>query len=222
MKINKTKKGFTLPEVIIAVTLVALIIVTATNLLVSSMRANRTNINHIIAYGLASEGIEAVRNIRDGYWMNNIKWTGETEPGRSDRNIFGDEFGTGGYFIMDKNHTVFIPDGCAGFDQNTFNFIRDYAPWKLTRILSPDTADTQLYLKDWSDVREYTTNATGAPSGFSRWIYIEPMEYKKYDFGTPREDLKIYVAVTIEWEELSAKKSITIPTHLTDWKAGPF
>lgn len=218
MKIKTLKKGFTLPEVIIAVTMVALIIVTATNLLVSSIRANRSNTNQIIAYSLAEEGIEAMRNIRDGYWLNNVKWTGEEEGVRSERNIFGEEFGSEGYYIVEKKHTTFNQQQC----QNEPSFVKGFAPWELSKILSVDSGETKLYLKDFGEVKEYTSSPSGSPSGFSRWIYVKPVPYNKYEFGEERNDLKIYVAVTVEWEELSAKKSITIPTILTDWKAGPF
>jgi prepilin-type N-terminal cleavage/methylation domain-containing protein len=217
MKIKTLKKGFTLPEVIIAVTMVALIIVTATNLLVSSIRANRSNTNQIIAYSLAEEGIEAMRNIRDGYWLNNVKWTGE-ESLKSERNILGDEFGSEGYYIVEKKHPAFNQQQC----QNEPSIVKGYAPWELSKILSGESDETKLYLKDFGDVKEYSSNPTGSPSGFSRWIYIKPIPYNKYEFSEERNDLKIYVAVTVEWEELSAKKSITIPTILTDWKAGPF
>ena len=45
MKIKTNKKrGFSIPEVIVAISIVTLIIMTATNLLVSSMRANRNNV----------------------------------------------------------------------------------------------------------------------------------------------------------------------------------
>jgi len=228
MKTNKQKKGFSLPEVIIAVTIVSLIIVTATNLLVSSMRANRSNVNQIIAYQLAEEGIEAMRNIRDGYWLNNVEWTGE-QGSNLDRNLFGDEFGSEGYFVVEKKHNTFTTAQCStmGYMQNdSLNdpyFVTEYAPWALSEIITPGSEETKLYLKDYGDVKEYSTSRTAdAFSGFSRWIYVKPLDYKKYEFDTARTDLKIYVAVTVEWEELSTKKSITIPTILTDWKAGPF
>jgi prepilin-type N-terminal cleavage/methylation domain-containing protein len=225
MKTNKLKKGFSLPEVIIAVTLISLIIMTATNLLVSSIRANRSNVNQITAYHLAEEGIEAIRNIRDGYWMNNVKWTGEQDA-NLDRNLFGDEFGSEGYFIVGKKHNSYTSAECkANNDMDSINdpgLIKSYAPWVLSKIMAPGSEQTKLYLKDFGDVKEYTLSPTDEFSGFSRYIYIKPIPYKKYEFDKERNDLKISVSVTVEWEEQSMKKSITIPTILTDWKAGPF
>ena len=97
MKNKKQKRGFSLPEVIVAVTMISLVIVTATNLLIASMRANTNNINRMVAYNLAQEGLEGFRNIRDNYCLHNLNWLGE-----SGNKNFGAVIESDGYYTVNK------------------------------------------------------------------------------------------------------------------------
>ena len=74
-KKNK-QKAFSIPEVIVALAIVVLVIVSATDLLVSSNRANNLSIKNVIAFNLAQEALEGFRNIRDGHWIQNENWKG--------------------------------------------------------------------------------------------------------------------------------------------------
>jgi prepilin-type N-terminal cleavage/methylation domain-containing protein len=212
MKIKMNKKAFSLPEVIIAVSIIALIIITSTNLLVSSMRANRTNINQIIAYNLAEEAIEGLRDIRDSNWLNNQIWTGSPEP---QKQLFGSSFGDDGFYIIEKQHNAFSPGSCggAGYDNiNIIGVVRDYVPWKLTRLNDADDVRKNLYYKNEGEIIMYTHNATGEESGYSRWLEVKNLNEEK---------TKIAVKAVVEWYDGSIKRNLEISTILTDWKTGP-
>jgi type II secretory pathway pseudopilin PulG len=68
-KIRSHKKGETLVEVIIAVVVVAIGSGVATTLIVTALVSNSFNRDNLIAMNLATEGIEAVRSIRDTNWI---------------------------------------------------------------------------------------------------------------------------------------------------------
>ncbi len=73
-KMASSKKGFTLTEVMIAMSILTVAIVSATNLLISLMNSNRVNVTTLQAYFLAQEGLEIARNIRDTNWLQGNKW----------------------------------------------------------------------------------------------------------------------------------------------------
>jgi type II secretory pathway pseudopilin PulG len=217
MKNFNIKKGFSIPEVIIAITIVILIIVTATNLLVSSTRANRSNINQIIAYNLAQEAVEGVRNIRDSYWLHNLYWRGEEK-------LLGDHFDSDeGYYIIEKQHNYFNPDSCSNTSDflNSITTVKNAAPWILTEINRPDDSRTALYETSLGDVINYTHESSeGEESIFKRWVEIQTIPFES-SAGEVRGDLKIAVTAVVAWREQSRTKTLRLPTVLTDWKAGP-
>ncbi|MBN1494453.1 hypothetical protein JW911_01800 [Candidatus Peregrinibacteria bacterium] len=212
MKIKMNKKAFSLPEVIIAVSMIALIIITSTNLLVSSIRANRTNINQIIAYNLAEEAIEGLRNIRDGNWLNNQPWTSPAEP---QKQIFGSSFAEDGFYIIERQHNFFPAASCdsPGYDNlNKISVVQNHAPWKLTKINSIEDMSKNLYLKEDGDIFIYSHEALISESGFSRWLEI---------INLNEEKTKIAVKAVVQWKDGSVAKTVEISTILTDWKSGP-
>ncbi|MBU1019020.1 MAG: prepilin-type N-terminal cleavage/methylation domain-containing protein [Patescibacteria group bacterium] len=74
MKLRSKKEGFTLIEILIGVSIIAVTMTAMTNLVIVSMRANTFNMNTLQAYYLAEEGLEAMRNMRDSNWMQNYGW----------------------------------------------------------------------------------------------------------------------------------------------------
>lgn len=77
MKIAKLKIkncGFTLVETILAISVVSVAIATAAQLTQSSLKMGRASMNQYIAFHLAEEGLEIVRNLRDSNWLQNKSW----------------------------------------------------------------------------------------------------------------------------------------------------
>lgn len=73
-KIKKRKTGFTLVETILAISVISVAIATATQLTQSSLKMGRASMNQYIAFHLAEEGLEIVRNLRDSNWLQNKSW----------------------------------------------------------------------------------------------------------------------------------------------------
>lgn len=69
IKFFKNKKGETILETIIAVSILAIGVTLSSTLMASSLRNINTSKNRVIAVNIAREGIEAVRNIRDTNWL---------------------------------------------------------------------------------------------------------------------------------------------------------
>jgi type II secretory pathway pseudopilin PulG len=64
------KKGFTLMEVFISVAVIITALVGVLSLATISVSSVRINRSKIIADGLAEEGLELVKNIRENNWLN--------------------------------------------------------------------------------------------------------------------------------------------------------
>ncbi|PKL37066.1 hypothetical protein CVV38_04240 [Candidatus Peregrinibacteria bacterium HGW-Peregrinibacteria-1] len=75
------KEGFSLVEVMIGIMVLGVAIVTATSILVGLLKVNKMNLDVLKSYYLAQEGVEAVRNIRDTNWLNNLPFNGDDEAG---------------------------------------------------------------------------------------------------------------------------------------------
>lgn len=206
------KRGFSIPEVIIAISIVVLIILTATNLLVSSMRANNNNINRIIAYNLAQEALEGIRNVRDSNWLQNQYWRGSDEY-----NFFGESFDEDGKYIIQKKHTLFTEGQCTQKLDfiNSKETVRSAAPWEISTY--NDEASKLYYRR--GDYTEYTHQIGMDFSGFKRWVEVQTVTYKGGVEKENEDKLEIGVTAVVEWEERGILKSIRIPTILTDWRS---
>ncbi len=88
LKKNSMKKnraqfelGFSLIETIIAISVIGVVIATAAQLTQSSLKMGRSTMSQFIAFHLAEEGLEIVRNIRDSNWLQNTSWRNGLDDG---------------------------------------------------------------------------------------------------------------------------------------------
>jgi len=63
-------QGFTLMEVIVSIGIIMTVLVTIIGLITFSISGIRLNKSKTIAFGLAQEGLEIVKNIRDNNWLS--------------------------------------------------------------------------------------------------------------------------------------------------------
>lgn len=94
------KKGFTLIETILAVTIIGLVVVSTAELTQSSLRIGANSTNQFIAFHLAEEGVEVVRNLRDSTWLQNRPMRSGLADGRYV--IVEDANATGGRFHLER------------------------------------------------------------------------------------------------------------------------
>ena len=82
MKKNfKNKRGFTLLEVLIAVSVLVIGTVAAFSTITSTIRSTTFAKDKLIASFLAQEGIEIVKNIRNTNWIQGNAWNQGLSPG---------------------------------------------------------------------------------------------------------------------------------------------
>jgi len=74
---SNVRNGFSIIEVIIAVFVIVVGLVAMMNLMANSLKHTIDSRNLIIASGLAQEGVELVKNIRDNSWLDPPN---ETDP----------------------------------------------------------------------------------------------------------------------------------------------
>jgi prepilin-type N-terminal cleavage/methylation domain-containing protein len=236
MKVRQ-KKAFTLPEVLVAMSIIILVIFTATNLVVSIIRSNNENVNTLVAYGLAQEGLEAMRNIRDSDWLLGIKFDGTYKSlpvwGAS-LPAFPESIGVTKYYTVQLNNMEVPAQTTANV---SISQLEPLTPWKITEIASSanqiQDADlssildgksekTLLYVqKDPSFNESYYVHSSLfqsdiEPSIFHRYITVTPVEYSTKS----TKFLKMRVTCVVNWMEYGRNKELKLETELTDWKEG--
>ena len=72
--IDMKKNAFTLPEVILAIFILTTAVASGSVLIQQTFTLVSLNQSKLIAYYLAQEGIEIVRNIRDNNWLAGTTW----------------------------------------------------------------------------------------------------------------------------------------------------
>ncbi|KKS44828.1 hypothetical protein A2567_02300 [Candidatus Azambacteria bacterium RIFOXYD1_FULL_42_11] len=73
-RFNKGMVGFTLIETMVAVSIIAVGLVSALTLISNSLFYVSNIQDRLTAANLAQEGIELVRNLRDNNWLSNLSW----------------------------------------------------------------------------------------------------------------------------------------------------
>ncbi|MBD3328529.1 prepilin-type N-terminal cleavage/methylation domain-containing protein [Candidatus Peregrinibacteria bacterium] len=212
---SKVKKGFSLPEVMVGMTILVLVIFASTNLIVTIIRNNTANINTMIAHGLAQEGLEAVRNMRDSNWLLNADFEGKVR----NTSIWGDALPAVGneqyYAVNLKNFdTVTNRDLIRNED-----LLVNYTPWSLSLLGStePDTDDEIRIMKE-EDIagsgRVIFKHADFAVSDNSETNF-----YRYLKINRSEED-RMHVQSVVKWTENGRDRNVTLTTILTNWNQG--
>lgn len=221
------KSAFTLPEVMVSISVILLVIFVSTNLVVSIIRSNKENVDTLVAYGLAQEGLEAIRNIRDSDWLLGANFKGEI-VGTSSVVPWGDSMPdlTDGkkFFTVEANlETQNVFAGSAGEVKATD--LVNYAPWILKNITAT-TSPSEQYYSDSTETRLYKiSDSLGVHYGydnadsnketpFHRYVVIEASPY----LNGGDKIFKIRVASVVGWTEQNRHKEVRLETILTDWK----
>ncbi len=79
--ISRCRPAFSIIEIMAVLLIVSLAMIGVANLAVQSIQAQTINRGSIIAYQLAQEGIEIVRQIRDTNWMQGNNWKDGLDSG---------------------------------------------------------------------------------------------------------------------------------------------
>ncbi len=142
-----SKRGFTLVELIIAITVLVIGVVAVFGLSFFAIQLNRSNVERLQALELAREGMEMVRNIRDSNWKNNYPFAGGAP-------LWGEDLGPQKYVKISPR-------------------LGDEVPFAVVTVDPQQRSEYRLNTVDVSGVPVFT-HEQGTPSPFYRLLQIEP------------------------------------------------
>lgn len=220
-KFHRKSGGFTLVEVIISIAILVMVIFASTSLLVSIIRSNANNMSTLVAYGLAQEGLEGVRNIRDSSWLLNANFQTDLPDGSKPFVFdFPKDVDDKRYFTLDyQSFETSLLDLDAGA-------LADVAPWKLNDITVGD-ADETAYAENSETLLDKVKSTSpdevqyrhggGDASIFHRYIVVEPIEHQLSEGTSLGYDKKLRVTSVVSWKDAQPHE-VRLTTELTDWK----
>lgn len=196
---------------------IVLVVFASTSIVVSVIRSNNENIDTLVAYGLAQEGLEGLRNIRDSNWLLDAKFNGKIRT----VDVWGESF-------PDSTEAAYYTIDLATLERSTLGVdspdaLASTTPWKLSGIsqeAAENLDDTTLILKledsITGEVRYGHSQSLGSGDEtlFHRYVTIQNIS----DPAQPMD--KIRVSSVVNWMELARKKEVRMDTVLTDWNQG--
>jgi len=215
------RDGFSIMEVLVSLAVLVLVIFSATSLVVSIIRSNNENIDTLIAYGLAQEGIEGFRNVRDSNWLLGANYVGEL--GRSSKTpVWGVKLsevsGASNYYTIDLSQLERFGDVTEA------SSMPSHTPWLLDQhsFGSEDQAksSSDTLIKKYKDLSKnevrygHSLLGSSEDTRFHRYLMVEnnskdPLEVSSYK-----------VTCVVAWEEQNRPKEVRLSTELTDWNQG--
>lgn len=205
----RTRQGFTLLELIISFGVMSIVVFGATSLYVTSIRANAAQIERFIAYSLAQEGLEGVRNIRDTYFRQSLAWDGsDTSVSLVDK-----PFIDGTYIISRK---VSLPVIQSFLAENK-DSVKSSVPWVFKSLSQKDEAMIyKIHSGENSGIPHYVNKIEPMPADAAPTIYRRSITLSALDKN------RILVTSHVEWLDHGTPKSLDLTTELTNWKQRPF
>jgi len=191
-KLKSNKQGFTLVETVFAVSFVLVGVVVSFGLLKSSFLFSQDSANRLVSLGLAKEAMEAVRNIRDSNFRQNITWNEDY------MNTWGASLADEGFFVVD-----FLEGKSTS--------------WKLEKIASLSTAreeviensKTDIFLKEEISRKTFThAELNNKKTRYKRFLEIkkdsaDKMEVRAFVFWGEKEYQSIYLkTILTNWHEI--------------------
>lgn len=224
------KKAFTLPEVIVSFSVLTLVIVTASNVLSVVMRTNADNVNSMVAYGLAQEGLENFRFMRDSDTVLGLDFDGGVKS--STNFVWGEK-------IMDsvagQSQNFILIDKKSDLASCTKTNLSDCMPVALKSVtgeidsLAKDPS-TVVYLVQaatdpnlpnakpadfqYLQTGDGTAPTDGNATQYHRIITVQPM---KDPIDAPTFNV-MRVSSMVFWTVGEIDKKVVLTSELTNWK----
>lgn len=199
-------RGESLSETVISIFIISFSIVTATTLVVASLKTNNASKERLIAINLAREGIEAIHFVRDTNWM---QFSRDRRVCWNNNPSLGDCIDVGGNDVSDNA----IEPGLYRVDFDPVNY-----DWGLSNTPDPSDIDNNiLYLEDglYTHRSQDSGGADNVPTDFRRTIEITYLQ----DDGTVgnTSDNRMEVRSTVVFLEESRQNSVELVTRLSDY-----
>lgn len=203
----ENKKAFSIIEIIIGIFIFSLWITSIYMLISSTLNMDIYNRDQIIAWNLAREGIELVRNIRDSNYNTYHKWD-QLNP-RADYNDPNNFFKTGSYYKIENNFS------------DTANFpikVEDISVWFWEGSDKINTS-MQIYNICLDTKNRYTYDCLSPwnlKTPFYRYIKFDELRYNDW-WTTKIVDDAFKVTSKVIWTT-KWYHEFEINTIIADWK----
>ena len=219
----KISTGFTLPEVIVSIGIITLVVFSSTNLLVSIIRSNKENADRVVAYGLAQESMEAIRNIRDSNWLLGADFSGNIDNSDTPIGVWGanlptqDQLNQKEYYVVSRNATPSQANHTDSLPVEAGSLI-SYLPWNFNSI-SNVTGSNDLD-KENSVLADSKTDVCLNNDG----IYVQVNDcsskplFKRYVVLDLLQTGILDIQSVVKWNEYGTDKEVRLHTQLTNWK----
>ncbi len=182
------KKGFTLVETMVAVTVLAIALVGPFTAVQHALSASYVARDELIASSLAQEGMEYVRSIRDNNYLNGRTWMDDLS---TFTNCFG--INPSGYCTVDPTRGDIHTDSTQNPAMVGYGNINNVPP---------------LYL---STIGLYNQQNIGTKTRFTRSVRITCLG------GSCATATEVQVVVTVSWISARQSYSVTVTDNLRDW-----
>jgi type II secretory pathway pseudopilin PulG len=240
-----SQSGQTLIETLVAIFILTMGVTAAVGLANFALGSSTSVTKQIIATGLAREGIEAVKNMRDTNWLHDTLSTNcyNFTTGASDASCYKhwDSDRNGGVYCFDPTNnggncsgnglssdTFYL--GLDGTDINTGYWLLNPTSNKFGLIFTPATSSAStigFYNQGGSGV--LCSDGVAGISDYCRKITITKITTVPYD-KSDQSDIgpKFFVQSQVWWKDkncprssnfpVDKKCSIELDTYLTNWK----
>lgn len=225
-------RAFTLPEVIVSFSVLAMVVTSAVGLLTVVIRTNADNVNSLVANGLAQEGLEAVRFMRDSNALLGLDFDGTKGTVKS-QSIWGAEWaatnvlGPSSYYLLLSNFEPQVNCGvnnladCLPVILKSVDITDDI--WTEFNVISLEqlaNAGARVYLREQNNYMQIGPNdnqpADARPTQYSRLIRLEPLQ------STDEPDAVVdvlRVSSIVTWADANGRpRKVVLTSDLTDWK----
>lgn len=225
-------RAFTLPEVIVSFSVLAMVVTSAVGLLTVVIRTNADNVNSLVANGLAQEGLEAVRFMRDSNALLGLDFDGTKGTVKS-QSIWGAEWaatnvlGPSSYYLLLSNFEPQVNCGvnnladCLPVSLKSVDITDDI--WTEFNVISLEqlaNAGARVYLREQNNYMQIGPNdnqpADARPTQYSRLIRLEPLQ------STDEPDAVVdvlRVSSIVTWADANGRpRKVVLTSDLTDWK----
>lgn len=207
MKIKLNKKGFSLTEVLVAVLVLTMAVVSASNFLVSMMRSNAMNTSVLQAYYYSVEGLEAFRNIRDTYFMNYLDFCGSGDKGGNEGIFLKGGFCDDGFYVVSVDGDGVNLESVGGGDGSDES--GGSGDEQVGLISEPG-----ISLPGFNEDGEGAENVSGKK--FYRVCEVESINNTDNNDKSSTDAKQITCTTT--YEDGSKTGEVSLKTILTDWK----
>jgi len=214
---EKRRKAESLLEVIVSIFVIALGSAAATGLVISALQSNALSRDNLQALNLATEGIEAVRNIRDSNW---IKFAYDKQScwnmqATKDECKADNVIDNGNYTLTLDTSTMkwtLTSGGTAPLDLNNATY--DSSNYQLAYMDVDTGADSDMDGDPTNDHDMYVAKSGTLPlSKFYRMINIA---YPAV--APPTVDQELTVTSLVQWKDRGLVHEVRLVSKLTNYQ----